>query len=210
MFTSRAEFRLSLREDNADMRLTELGWKLGVVSAERWSAFNRKRDVVEAEKQRLKSTWVNPNLVGSEEAIRVLGKRLEREYTLADLLKRPQVSYEQLATLRAHTGELISNSSLVGAESEQVEIQIKYEGYINRQQEEVERQKLQDELLIPDALDYDELTSLSFEVRQKLKTHRPATLGAAARISGITPAAISTLLVHLKKRSYQSNSREAA
>jgi tRNA uridine 5-carboxymethylaminomethyl modification enzyme len=210
MFTSRAEFRLSLREDNADMRLTELGWKLGVVSADRWSAFNRKRDLVEAEKQRLKSTWVNPNLVGSEEAIRVLGKRLEREYTLADLLKRPQVSYEQLATLRAHTGELISNSSLVGAESEQVEIQIKYEGYINRQQEEVERQKLQDELLIPDALDYDELTSLSFEVRQKLKTHRPATLGAAARISGITPAAISTLLVHLKKRSYQSNSREAA
>jgi tRNA uridine 5-carboxymethylaminomethyl modification enzyme len=210
MFTSRAEFRLSLREDNADMRLTEIGWKLGVVSVDRWEAFNRKRDAVEAEKQRLKSTWVHPSIIDSIESQRVLGKPLEREYTLADLLKRPQVSYDQLVTLRTKNGQLLSDMPSNGAVSEQVETQIKYEGYINRQQDEVERQKLQDELKIPEDLNYDEITSLSFEVRQKLKAHRPATLGAASRISGVTPAAISTLLVNLKKKAHLNNSREAA
>lgn len=210
MFTSRAEFRLSLREDNADMRLTEIGWHLGVVSADQWDAFNRKRDAVEAEKQRLKTTWVHPNIVDSLEAQRVLGKPLEREYTLADLLKRPQISYHQLMGLTAKSGELISQKPSSGAVSEQVETQIKYEGYINRQQDEVDRQKSQDELKIPEDLNYDELTSLSFEVRQKLKAHRPSTLGAASRISGVTPAAISTLLVNLKKKLHQNNTREAA
>ena len=210
MFTSRAEFRLSLREDNADMRLTEIGWRLGVVSPEQWDCFNRKRDAVEAETQRLKTTWVHPGVIDAAEAERVLGKALEREYTLADLLKRPQVSYQTLAKLRNTDGELIYQARPFGVESEQVEIQIKYEGYINRQQEDVQRQRQQDELKIPEDLDYDGLTSLSFEVRQKLKAHRPATLGAASRISGVTPAAISALLISLKKRHYRPSLRDVA
>lgn len=210
MFTSRAEFRLSLREDNADMRLTEIGWKLGIVSSGRWDAFNRKRDAIEQEKERLKSTWVHPKLIDALEAERVLGKPLEREHTLADLLKRPQVSYGDLMTLRTVQGELLSNTTLSDVESEQVQTQIKYEGYISRQQDEVDRQKLQDELKIPEDLNYDQLTSLSFEVRHKLKTHRPATIGAASRVSGVTPAAISTLLVYLKKKMHKNSPREAA
>ncbi|MCD8503968.1 MAG: tRNA uridine-5-carboxymethylaminomethyl(34) synthesis enzyme MnmG [Burkholderiaceae bacterium] len=202
MFTSRAEYRLSLREDNADMRLTEIGRKLGLVDDKRWDQFNRKRDFVEKEKQRLKSTWVHPGLVDDKEARRVLGKELEREYSLADLLRRPNVTYDMLMTLQDLEGNLISQSTTAsGQETEQVEIQTKYEGYIKRQHEDVERQKLQDEYKIPGDLNYDELISLSFEVRQKLKEHRPLTIGAASRISGITPAAIATLLIVLKKKS---------
>lgn len=201
MFTSRAEYRLSLREDNADMRLTELGRKLGLVGDERWDQFNRKRDLVEKEKQRLKSTWVHPAIIDNQEAIRVLGKELEREYSLADLLRRPNVTYEQLMTLCDIEGNLIGQAlATCTQEAEQVEIQTKYEGYIKRQHEDVERQKQQDEYKIPEDLDYDELISLSFEVRQKLKEHRPLTIGAAGRISGITPAAIATLLIALKKK----------
>ena len=201
MFTSRAEYRLSLREDNADMRLTEIGRKLGLVSDERWDYFNRKRDAVEKEKQRLKSTWVHPGLIAEQEAERVLGKALEREYSLADLLRRPTVTYASLMSLRDVEGNPLGEGlDMHGPQAEQVEIQTKYEGYIKRQHEDVERQKLQDEYKIPADLDYDELTSLSFEVRQKLKTHRPATIGAAGRVSGVTPAAIATLLICLKKK----------
>jgi tRNA uridine 5-carboxymethylaminomethyl modification enzyme len=210
MFTSRAEFRLSLREDNADMRLTEDGWKLGIVSSERWDAFNRKRDAVESEITKLKTTWIQPNSISTVQVEALLGKKLEREYSLADLLRRPQVSYQALVGLRTSDGELVHKGYPHGPESEQVEIQIKYEGYINRQHEDVQRQRLQDELKIPQGLNYDELTSLSFEVRQKLKTHRPATLGAASRISGVTPAAISSLLICLKKKSSKSSVRDAA
>jgi len=210
MFTSRAEFRLSLREDNADMRLTEDGWKLGIVSAERWEVFNRKRDAVQIEVEKLKSTWVQPNSIDSAQVEQLLGEKLKREYTLADLLKRPQVSYHALVGLKTLDGELVHQGYPDGPESEQVEIQIKYEGYINRQHEDVQRQRLQEELKIPSDLNYDELTSLSYEVRQKLKTHRPATLGAASRISGVTPAAISSLLICLKKKSSKFSVRDAA
>ena len=210
MFTSRAEFRLSLREDNADLRLTEIGWHLGVVSLERWDRFNRKRDAIETEKQRLKTTWIHPGLIDVAEAERVLGKAIEREYTLADLLKRPHVSYKSLVELRNVYGALVYEGCPIGVASEQAEIQIKYEGYISRQQEDVQRQVQQDELKIPDDLDYDSLISLSFEVRQKLKAHKPATLGAASRISGVTPAAISALLINLKKRHHSRSLRDVA
>ncbi|UOD50533.1 tRNA uridine-5-carboxymethylaminomethyl(34) synthesis enzyme MnmG [Orrella daihaiensis] len=211
MFTSRAEYRLSLREDNADIRLTELGRKLGLVTDVRWDHFNRKRDAVEMEKQRLKSTWIHPGLISEQEATRVFGKALEREYSLADLLRRPNVTYETLITLEDIDGNRLSQGLAANSpEAEQVEIQTKYEGYIKRQHEDVERQKLQDELKIPADLEYDDLTSLSFEVRQKLKEHRPLTIGAASRISGITPAAIATLLIYLKKKSVKSTVKSAA
>ncbi len=211
MFTSRAEYRLSLREDNADWRLTEIGWKLGLVDNERWDSFNRKRDLVEQEVQRLKSTWVHPGIVQAHEATRVVGKPLEKEYTLADLLKRPQVTYRDLVTLETSGDDLAHQRGLApGVEADQVEIQVKYEGYINRQLEEVERQKLQEQIKIPQEMDYDALTSLSFEVRQKLKQHRPDSIGAASRISGVTPAAISTLLVFLKKGAGRSRTQSAA
>ena len=211
MFTSRAEYRLSLREDNADWRLTEIGWKLGLVDEARWDSFNRKRDLVEREVQRLKSTWVHPGIVQAHEAIRVVGKPLEKEYTLADLLKRPQVTYRDLMTLTTSGDARADQNGLgPGGEADQVEIQVKYEGYINRQLEEVERQKHQEEIKIPQDMDYDALTSLSFEVRQKLKQHRPDSIGAASRISGVTPAAISTLLVFLKKGAGRPRAQSAA
>jgi len=199
MFTSRAEYRLSLREDNADWRLTELGYRLGVVDEQRWTAFNKKRDAVGKEIERLKSTWVHPNLVNSEEATRVLGQPLEREYTFADLLRRPHVTYADLMTLRNDAGDVIVPGLPLGQESEQVEIQIKYEGYIARQKEDVARQKNHGDQKIPEDVDYATITSLSFEARQKLSVHRPQTVGAASRISGITPAAISCLLVYLRQ-----------
>lgn len=210
MFTSRAEYRLSLREDNADMRLTETGWRLGVVTKERWDAFNRKRDSVEREIQRLKSTWIHPGVIGAHEAVRVAGKALEREYTLSDLLRRPQVTYCDLVTLRDLEGQLIGAGLPWGAEAEQVEIQTKYEGYISRQTEDVKRQKQQEDYKIPADFDFDMMTSLSFEVRQKLKKHQPATIGIASRISGVTPAAISTLLIYLKRKSGASSTGYAA
>jgi len=210
MFTSRAEYRLSLREDNADWRLTELGYRLGVVDEQRWMAFNRKRDAVGKEIEKLKSTWVHPNIVDAAEATRVLGQALEREYTFADLLRRPQVTYTDLMTLKNVSGDVILPGLPTGQESEQVEIQIKYEGYIARQKEDVARQKNHGDQKIPDDVDYTTITSLSFEARQKLSTHRPQTVGAASRISGITPAAISCLLVYLRQHASGLSRKNAA
>jgi len=194
MFTSRAEYRLQLREDNADLRLTEQGRRLGVVDDIRWDAYCRKRDAVAAELERLKSTRVSPAVIERHEAERVLGQPIEREYTLAELLRRPGVTYERLHTLAA-AGVSASDQSVV----DQVEVSIKYQGYIDRQQLEVQRGLDYDQLPIPMDIDYPSVRGLSIEVRQKLEAQRPETLGHAARISGVTPAAISLLLVHLKR-----------
>ena len=200
MFTSRAEYRLSLREDNADMRLTEAGRRLGCVDDMRWAAFNRKRDAVALELERLKSTWVNPRILATEEAARVLGKGIEREYTLTDLLRRPGVSYRELVSLRGADGQAFGTPvSVDPVVAEQVEITVKYAGYIARQGEEVARHESHESTRIPAALDYDQVRGLSIEVRQKLKSQRPETVGQASRISGVTPAAVSLLLVHLKR-----------
>ena len=208
MFTSRAEFRLQLREDNADMRLTETGRKLGLVDDARWEAFNRKRDAVSRETERLKSTWVNPQMLPAEEAQRVLCKAIEREYNLADLLRRPEVDYANLVSLdggKFASAELTADVSretdadFIDAVIEQVEIGIKYAGYIDRQKSEVERAAAYENLTLPEDFDYMQVPALSIEVRQKLNRHKPSTLGQASRISGITPAAISLLLIHLKK-----------
>jgi len=211
MFTSRAEYRLSLREDNADLRLTEIGRRLGLVDDVRWDAFNRKRDAVAAEVERLKSSWVNPRILPAEVAEPLLGKAIEREYSLADLLKRPNVSYEALMATRNADGSLLAGPGVMEDEvlAEQVEIQVKYAGYIDRQQVEVQKQLAHEQQAIPADVDYDAVTSLSFEVRQKLKAHRPETIGQAARISGVTPAAISLLLIHLKRLHYGSRKQAA-
>jgi tRNA uridine 5-carboxymethylaminomethyl modification enzyme len=194
MFTSRAEYRLQLREDNADLRLTEQGRHLGVVDDVRWDAYCRKRDAVATELERLKSTRVSPAVIDRHEAERVLGQPIEREYTLAELLRRPGVTYDLLHTLSA-AGVPASDEVVVN----QVEVSIKYQGYIDRQQLEVERGLDYDQLPIPADIDYPSVRGLSIEVRQKLEAQRPETLGQAARISGVTPAAISLLLVHLKR-----------
>ncbi|MBA2674709.1 tRNA uridine-5-carboxymethylaminomethyl(34) synthesis enzyme MnmG [Ramlibacter sp.] len=204
MFTSRAEFRLQLREDNADMRLTEAGRQLGLVDDARWEAFSRKRDAVSRETQRLKATWINPRVVSDAEAERVLGKALEHEYSLGDLLRRPSVSYQNLMSLeggRYAAAELDKESlgDLYPAVVEQIEVAAKYSGYIERQKGEVERAAHYENLRLPPDLDYTQVGALSIEVRQNLNKHRPETLGLASRISGVTPAAISLLLVHLKK-----------
>ena len=199
MFTSRAEFRLSLREDNADLRLTEVGRKLGCVSDAQWEQFERRREAIARELERLKSTWVNPRMVSEAEAERVLGKTIEREYALTDLLRRPNVSYKQLMTLTSLDGRRFDQPELDVAVADQVEIQVKYAGYIDRQAKEVERHEHYENLALPDDIDYMSVRALSMEVRQKLTRHRPETLGQASRIAGVTPAAISLLLVHLKK-----------
>jgi len=195
MFTSRAEYRLMLREDNADLRLTEIGRKLGLVDDGRWVAFNRKRDAIAHAQERLKTTWVSPKSLRAELADRVLGKPIEREYSLMDLLKRPGVTFASLANL-AESGE---SSAIDPAVAEQVEIQAKYQGYIARQQDEVARTEQHESLALPRDLDYRTVRGLSMEVQQTLNQHRPETVGRASRISGITPAAISLLLVHLKR-----------
>jgi tRNA uridine 5-carboxymethylaminomethyl modification enzyme len=194
MFTSRAEYRLMLREDNADLRLTEAGRQLGLVDDARWDAFSRKRDAVEKETQRLKSTWVNPRTLPPETAVPVLGQPIEREFTLHELLRRPDVSYRSLSLISAPEEEIEDQSV-----AEQVEIQAKYQGYIARQQDEVERRAGQEAVRVPADLDYADVRGLSIEVQQTLARQRPETIGQAARISGITPAAISLLLVHLKR-----------
>ncbi|MFN9187284.1 MAG: tRNA uridine-5-carboxymethylaminomethyl(34) synthesis enzyme MnmG [Betaproteobacteria bacterium] len=203
MFTSRAEYRLSLREDNADERLTETGRELGLVDDTRWDAFNQKRDAVARELERLKTTWVNPRILGDDESARVFGKPIEREYTLLDLLKRPEVSYDQLLTLRAADGAALGGPPADGADDPQaagqVEIHVKYAGYIARQQDEVARHESAETTRIPADLDYAQVRGLSHEVRQKLARQRPETIGQASRISGITPAAISLLIVHVKR-----------
>lgn len=207
MFTSRAEFRLQLREDNADMRLTEDGRRLGLVDDARWDAFSRKRDAVSRETERLKSTWVNPKLLSAEEGERVLGKAIEHEHNLFDLLRRPGVGYTSLVGMNggAFISDTVSRETLGELAEpviEQVEIAAKYSGYIDRQKAEVERAAHYEHLKLPADIDYLKVTSLSFEARQKLAKHRPETLGQASRISGITPASISLLLIHLKKGGY--------
>jgi len=201
MFTSRAEYRLSLREDNADMRLTEIGRQLGLVDDARWQAFETKRESVARELERLKATWVNPRILAAAESERVVGQALEREYNLADLLRRPGVEYDTLMTMQGAEGQLLAGPGVEDpAVKEQVEIQLKYSGYIDRQAKEVERHDHYENLKLPENLNYLDIVALSFEVRQKLDKQRPETLGQASRISGVTPAAISLLLVHLKKR----------
>jgi len=219
MFTSRAEFRLQLREDNADARLTETGRQLGLVDDARWAAFNRKRDAVSRETEKLKSTWVHPGILPAADAERLVGKALEREYSLADLLRRPGVVFDTVAEVaaiaRPEAG--VSRETLnteLGAElaalvTEQVEISTKYAGYINKQVDDVARAAHFEHLKLPEELDYGLVHALSFEARQKLNTHRPETLGQASRISGITPAAISLLLVHLKKGKFKGFAAEA-
>ena len=194
MFTSRAEYRLMLREDNADLRLTELGYQLGLVDEVRWQAFARKRDAIALELERLKSTWVNPKTLQLADSERILGKGIEREYSLADLLRRPEVSYQDLMTLPGLTPGV--NDSAV---AQQVEIQTKYQGYIDRQYDEIARHEHAETARLPQNLDYRTVHGLSIEVQQKLNQHKPETVGQASRIQGMTPAAISLLLVHLKR-----------
>ena len=237
MFTSRAEFRLQLREDNADMRLTEIGRELGLVGDVRWDAFNRKRDAVSRETERLRSTWVRPATLPTPDAERLLGKALEREYRLTDLLRRPGVGYDQVAeagvVAAAHQAQLraeagggalvpretpVTRASLVEqlgdalarAVVEQVEVSVKYAGYIDKQNDEVERAAHFEHLRLPEELDYMTVSALSIEARQKLSKHRPGTLGQASRISGITPAAISLLLIHLKKGRFKGFAEASA
>ena len=209
MFTSRAEFRLQLREDNADMRLTDAGRTMGLVDDVRWAAFNRKRDAIAREMEFMRSTWVHPNALPPADATRLLGAPIEHEYSLAELLKRPDVDFDDIAeiaaiarpdaavsreTLRAELGPLLADSVI-----EQTQISIKYAGYIDKQNRDVERAASYESLRLPDEIDYAQVTALSFEARQRLSQHRPETLGHASRLSGITPAAVSLLLVHLKK-----------
>jgi tRNA uridine 5-carboxymethylaminomethyl modification enzyme len=204
MFTSRAEYRLLLREDNADLRLTEIGRGLGVVDDVRWDAFCRKRDVIAAEQIRLGRLWASPKTVTDADALRVLGQTLEREYSYASLLRRPNVSYRSLMTLPS-AGEAVPDESAV----EQIEIQAKYQGYVERQREEVLRRAAQEGQTLPPDLDYAEVRGLSKEVGQNLARHRPETLGQAGRISGVTPAAIALLQVHLKKRASAPQKKSA-
>ncbi|SFH74037.1 tRNA uridine 5-carboxymethylaminomethyl modification enzyme [Collimonas sp. OK307] len=200
MFTSRAEYRLSLREDNADLRLTEIGRQLGCVGDAQWAQFEKKREAVALEMERLRSTWVNPRIVAEAEAERLLGKSIEREYSLVDLLRRPNVTYDQLMTLKGIDGQDLGGPGVQDdTVKEQVEIQVKYAGYIDRQAKEVERHEHNENLKLPADLDYMDVQALSIEVRQKLNQHKPETFGQASRISGVTPAALSLLLVHLKK-----------
>jgi tRNA uridine 5-carboxymethylaminomethyl modification enzyme len=214
MFTSRAEFRLQLREDNADARLTEIGRGIGLVDDARWACFNRKRDAVARTAEQLRSSWVHPGIVPAADSERLLGKAIEREHTLADLLRRPGIGFDTVAEVagiaRAGRGTgpvAVSRETLTAelgvpladAVIEQVEIATKYAGYIDKQTEDVERAAHFEHLSMPEGLDYSLVPALSFEARQKLNRHRPQTLGQASRISGVTPAAISLLLVHLKK-----------
>jgi len=198
MFTSRAEYRLSLREDNADLRLTEIGREMGLVDDVRWAAFCDKRDSIEQEQQRLRGLRVNPQKIAQEVIEPILGKPLERETTMFELLRRPDTNHAQLQQLAAAV-DLAETVTLPAEVVEQVEIQAKYQGYIDRQRDEVARQAAYEHLSLPEALDYTEVIGLSREVCQKLQTQRPQTLGQAARIQGITPAAIGLLLVHLKR-----------
>lgn len=214
MFTSRAEYRLSLREDNADLRLTEVGRELGLVDDARWSAFCRKRDAIDAEIQRLRSSWVNPRVIAAHEAEVLLGKVLEKDTSAYELLKRPQVGYASLMALKSEEGAPVFGPGVDdGKVAEQVEIQVKYAGYIKKQLEDVERQQSQENLAIPEDFDYDQVPSLSIEARQRLKQARPATVGQAGRVSGITPAAVSLILIQLKRlglRAADSNQTQSA
>ncbi len=209
MFTSRAEYRLQLREDNADLRLTELGRRLGLVNDRRWDAFNRKRDALARESERLRSTWIHPGQLAPEVAEQMFGKAFEHEYSLAGLLKRPTIRFDAVceAARLAQRPEAVSRETLRGelgrqladAVIEQLEVSIKYAGYIDKQVEDVQRAMQLESLPIPADFDFSAVSALGFEVRQRLEQARPATLGQAARVSGVTPAAISLLLIHLRK-----------
>ena len=195
MFTSRAEYRLQLREDNADMRLTEDGYKIGLVGKEQWRMFNEKREAIEREIQRLKTTWYTPQKLAEEEQLRVFGQKLSREANLHDLLRRPNLDYAALMTLEGAR----SSENLSAEVIEQVEIQVKYQGYIDRQNEEIDSRRDIETLKLPDDIDYSKVKGLSAEVQQKLNQHKPETVGQASRISGVTPAAVALLMVHLKR-----------
>lgn len=195
MFTSRAEYRLLLREDNADLRLTEQGYALDLINEERWAQFNKKREAIQKENARLKAIWVRPETVMGEKVAQALAQPLAREYSLMDLLRRPQVNYEQLMQIN----ELQPAETLTQEAAEQVEIQAKYAGYIDRQSVEVTRLQNHENTTLPVNLNYAQVLGLSNEVREKLSQARPITIGQASRIPGVTPAAISLLLVHLKK-----------
>ena len=209
MFTSRAEFRLQLREDNADLRLTEVGRGLGLVDDVRWAAFERKREVIARETERMRSTWVRPETLPVGDAERLLGKAIEHEYRLTDLLRRPGIGFDRVTEIAEVAGicpqvsrETLNaelGAALAGSVIEQVEISVKYAGYIDKQNDDVARAAHFENLRLPDELDYTQVAALSYEVRQKLSKHRPETLGQASRISGVTPAAMSLLLIHLKK-----------
>lgn len=195
MFTSRAEYRLQLREDNADMRLTEDGRKIGLVGEAQWRIFNEKREAVEREIQRLKTTWYTPQKLAEDEQIRVFGQKLSREANLHDLLRRPNLDYAALMTLEG----AMPSERLASEVIEQVEIQVKYQGYIDRQNEEIDSRRDIETLKLPDGIDYGKVKGLSAEVQQKLNQHKPETVGQASRISGVTPAAVALLMVHLKR-----------
>ena len=210
MFTSRAEYRLQLREDNADMRLTEAGRSMGLVDDARWEAFSRKRDAVARETERLKSTWVNPKNLPSSESERVLGKAIEHEYNLFELLRRPDVRYQSLMEMNStrHASTDVSRETLgalLESVVEQIEISANYSGYIDRQKTDVERSLHFEQLRLPADIDYLKVAALSIEARQTLQRHQPETLGQASRMPGITPASISLLLVHLKKGGFKKS-----
>ena len=234
MFTSRAEFRLQLREDNADARLTEIGRQIGLVDDARWAAFNRKRDAVARTTEQLKSTWVRPGTLPAADSERLLGKAIEHEYSLADLLRRPGIGFDAVVQIAAAAGagasparrdgaggdpplpvgsrETLTSTlglALASAVIEQVEIATKYAGYIGKQVEDVARAAHFENLRLPTNLDYDQVPALGFEARQILSQNRPQTLGLASRMSGVTPAAISLLLVHLKKGHFKTNTDPA-
>jgi tRNA uridine 5-carboxymethylaminomethyl modification enzyme len=194
MFTSRAEYRLSLREDNADMRLTEIGRQLGLVDDVRWEAFNLKRDKIAAESERLKQVWLRPETTSQPTIIQAIGKEIEREYNLYELLRRPNVRYKNLMML-PQAGEGEPDEAVV----EQIEIEAKYQGYITRQQDDIARTRAQETMVLPQGMNYSQVTGLSIEVCQKLNQQQPETLGQAMRISGVTPAAVSVLLVYFKR-----------
>ena len=194
MFTSRAEYRLQLREDNADLRLTAKAYELGLIDEARWKAFNEKTEAISKEVERMKKTWIQADSLEQEQAKEVLGSELKREACLMDLLRRPQVNYVSLMTLPT-TGEPVSDPAV----AEQIEIQAKYQGYIERQQVEIDKLKRNEETALPANFDFETVNGLSNEVKQKLMDHKPANIGQASRISGVTPAAVSLLLVHLKK-----------
>ena len=204
MFTSRAEYRLLLREDNADLRLTEAGRKLGLVDDERWAAFETKREAIVREQQRLSETWVRPGQLGEEESEKILGGALTKEQRLIDLLRRPQASYGSIMSLSC-----VNPVEIDPIVADQVEVQAKYAGYIERQREEIARHRRHEETMLPEDMQYEQVRGLSIEVQQKLTAQRPATLGQAGRLPGVTPAAISLLLVHLKKRSVVAGQRSA-
>jgi tRNA uridine 5-carboxymethylaminomethyl modification enzyme len=199
MFTSRAEYRLLLREDNADIRLTEAGRKIGLVDDARWEAFSRKQEAVLQEQERLKSTWVRPATLPKEDAIRVLGKPIEHEYSLFELLRRPELSYEALLSLPTSEAA-VKYEDIAEEVRQQVDIAAKYQGYIDRQQDEIERSAGSEHTQLPEDMDYADVHGLSIEVQQKLAHHKPQTIGQASRVSGVTPVAVSLLLVYLKRK----------